>query len=513
MQQVHLRINDAATGKPTPVRLRITDADGTYYAPFGRLTEFATGVNQDVGGNVMIGTKKWAYIDGACEIPLPPGRLRIEITKGPEYTPIDEEITLLAGKMSLRFTIERWCDMRKLGWYSGDTRVHFLSPDAALLEGQAEDVAVVNLLIMEAQNCDVDRGSYTSYPNILAFSGQGFVRHLTNCGVAVNTNNSIMGLGELGLLHCHRVIFPLDTGMDPENWTLADLCDQCHRKNGLVVWTRYRLQGWGDCFVEIMDWQGYGEALADLILGKIDALELTAEAVSAQVILQDYYQLLDAGFRLPVVAASGKYANNTMLGEMRTYAHQPTEETITYSGWIEGVRAGRTVVTNGPLLTWTIDGEVPAVNLVLPAEKETLMIRAAVQSWDRFDHLEIVWNGEIVETGAPSARPPYTAELECELLIEASGWLAVRCVTDRLRGKDPLPFAHTTAVRVDKESLPAPSKSKAVRIFLGEIDRMLGKITRNRYAERVRRVLEQARTILSNKLSLSQDAGDAGAGQ
>src|SRR5262249_43088591 len=66
--------------------------------------------------------------------------------KGFEYKPIDETITLTPGKMSLRFTVERWCDMRKEGWYSGDTRVHFLSPDAALLEGQAEDVAVVNLL-------------------------------------------------------------------------------------------------------------------------------------------------------------------------------------------------------------------------------------------------------------------------------------------------------------------------------------------------------------------------------
>ena len=43
LQQVHLRINDAATGQPTPVRLGITDADGTHYASSGRLTEFARG--------------------------------------------------------------------------------------------------------------------------------------------------------------------------------------------------------------------------------------------------------------------------------------------------------------------------------------------------------------------------------------------------------------------------------------------------------------------------------------
>src|SRR5687767_12303982 len=33
LQTVHLRVNDAATGRPTPVRLRVTNAAGTYYAP------------------------------------------------------------------------------------------------------------------------------------------------------------------------------------------------------------------------------------------------------------------------------------------------------------------------------------------------------------------------------------------------------------------------------------------------------------------------------------------------
>ena len=53
MHTVHVRVNDAATGKPTPCRVRFTDAEGRYYAPFGRLTEFATGRNEDVGGNVL----------------------------------------------------------------------------------------------------------------------------------------------------------------------------------------------------------------------------------------------------------------------------------------------------------------------------------------------------------------------------------------------------------------------------------------------------------------------------
>src|SRR5689334_3560147 len=107
-QTVHVRVNDAATGKPTPVRIRFTDADGNYYAPFGRLTEFAIGPNQDVGGNVLLGVQPFAYIDGACEIALPPGRIKVHISKGPEYVPYEDEIDLHPGKLALRFMIERW---------------------------------------------------------------------------------------------------------------------------------------------------------------------------------------------------------------------------------------------------------------------------------------------------------------------------------------------------------------------------------------------------------------------
>src|SRR5581483_5986386 len=111
MHTVHVRVNDAATGKPTPCRVRFTDAEGRYYAPFGRLTEFATAYGVDVGGNVLVDGKKYAYIDGSCEIALPPGKINIDVHKGPEYTPLHIEHELLAGKLSLRLTLERWINL------------------------------------------------------------------------------------------------------------------------------------------------------------------------------------------------------------------------------------------------------------------------------------------------------------------------------------------------------------------------------------------------------------------
>jgi hypothetical protein len=231
-QTVHVRINDAATGQPTPCRVRFT-VGSRYFAPFGRLAEFNPESTVDIGGNVGLAWE-WAYIDGTCEIGLPPGEIRIEISKGPEYRPIDTRIQLTPGKLSLRLSIERWADLRAEGWHSGDTRCYHLSPQAALLEGAGEDLAVINLLAHEREGRD---GEGRAIPNILDFSGQRPAAELPGHMVVVNTANEHDTLGRLLLLNCHRVVYPLRFGwpLSRENWTLRDWCDQCHRKGGLVI--------------------------------------------------------------------------------------------------------------------------------------------------------------------------------------------------------------------------------------------------------------------------------------
>jgi hypothetical protein len=494
LQQVHLRINDAATGQPTPVRLRITGAAGTYYAPYGRLTEFATGVNQDVGGNVQIGAKKWAYIDGTCEILLPPEQLHIEITKGPEYKPIDETITLLAGKMSLRFTIERWSDVRKQGWYSGDTRVHFLSPDAALLEGMAEDVAVVNLLAKVTSITDQFGNAKPAIPNILAFSGQTFARHTAECGVAVNSQNVHRDVGSLGLLHCHRVIFPLT--FDSADWTLDDWCGQCHRKKGLVIWTDPQHQTAN--FV-------YGEPLADLILGNVDAFELTFFEDSPFDALADYYKILDAGMAVPLVGASGKDCNALTVGSMRTYAFIHADEPFSYDSWIEAIRSGRTFVSNGPLLDFRIDGAVPRFQHTVPNGDVRLDVRVQAASLTQFDQLELLWNGSVIAAAVPTITDVCRASIEFEHSRQESGWLAARCWGLALLPGKPAAqrvFAHSTAVMFAKDATPARAKAETVHRLLAELDNLYCYAESNRNG-RLCHIVDEARTVLAKKLPSS----------
>ena len=326
MLTVHLRINDGATGKPTPVRLRISDVGGRFYPPLGRFAEFPTGRNEAVGGHLMLNGERWCYIDGACEVPLPSGvPLRVQATKGPEFTRLDETLTLGPGQMALRFSIERLSDLRSKGWYSGDSRCHFLSPHDALLEAAAEDLDVVNLLAVEEPF-----GAFRTAPNLTAFSGQTAALEVHGRLVAVNTLNVHAALGRVGLLYSHRPVFPLASLND---WSICDWCDQCHRKGGLTVWV--------DAFSEM---PLGGEALVAAILGKIDAIEITSFSPS---LLEWIDRLWNAGFPIPLIGGSGKDSNATALGATRTYAQLRDGEAFSYKAWIEAVLAGRTYVSDG----------------------------------------------------------------------------------------------------------------------------------------------------------------------
>lgn len=508
LHTVHVRVNDAATGQPTPVRIRLFDSEGQSFAPLGRLTEFATGRNQDVGGNVLLGMKPYAYIDGSCEVPLPTGTLQADIHKGLEYRPIQQEFQLTAGKLALRFTLERWIDLSTQGWFSGDTRAHFLTPHAALLEAGAEDLAVVNLLAAPCRIPGPYQRDYPAIPNILAFSGQRPALETPGHLVVVNTHNTHPVVGSLGLLNCHRVVYPLSFGGSDglDNWSLGDWCDQCHRKGGLVVWTR----GWqGKAIKSDSLASPLGETLADLILGKIDAFEIDFFEDSPFDFLPDWYRLLNAGCRVPLVGGSGKDCNGIALGAMRTYAHLPPNAGFTYPHWIEAVRSGRTFVTNGPLISFTVNGCDPGETINLSTEDERLFVRAEARSIVPFDRLEVIVNGNMV-AHCDAAGSPLSASFDDKLSVPAGSWLAIRCRGSHLLPQSPAPmrsFAHTSPIYVSMQGKSPRIDAYALEGLLVELDKMLTWVEKEARFESVRQrqhltdIFQSARQELMRRLN------------
>jgi hypothetical protein len=459
LQTVHIRVNDSTTGQPTPVRVRFTDADGNYYPPLGRLADFATGRNQDVGGNVRLGMQPWAYVEGSFEIKLPAGSIQVEMCKGLEYQPLSERVVRQAGKLALRFNIERRLDLPSRGWYSGDGRAHFLSPHAALLEAQAEDLHVVNLLAAPTE-VSTPSGKKTALSNILGFSGQRPTLATAGYLVVVNTHNAHPVLGSLGLLNCHRIVFPLTFGgpAGKDDWTLADWCDQCHRKKGLVTWTRAGQHN-ADFFL--------GEPVVDLLLGKIDAFEIDHFEDSPFDTLPIWYDLL-AGITVPLIGSSGKESNASALGVMRTYAHLQPGQELNYQNWIEAVRSGRSFITNGPILLLTVNDQEPGGVLRLHKPGEAVRVRADILNPTTDQTLEILVNGTV----AAAAQTP---TLDIHLPIQEGGWLAARCRGAQQVFDCPANqclFAHTSPVYLRIKDQPEHGSLVAVEKLRVQVDRM-----------------------------------------
>jgi hypothetical protein len=458
MLTVHVRVSDSATGQPTPVRLRLVDAAGVCRMPFGRLSEFATGPAEDVGGQVRLGGDNFAYIDGVCEVRLPPGPVRVEVSKGPEYLPLCREVVLGPGKIAIRLTIERALDCRSRGWYAGDGRVQEISPHAARLEAAAEGLDVVNLLAHERPPHNHQPAAFV---NLLAFSGTQAALDGSPC-VVVNTCNTHPVLGTVALLNCHRVVYPLRFGAPDalEDWSVSDWCDQCHRKKGLVVWPD---------LPRLTAEHPQGEALAALLLGKIDAFEVCRLTHA----LPDWYRLLACGQRLPLMGASGKDSNTVALGALRTYARLEPNQDFSYGAWIESVRAGRTFVTDGPLLSMTVNGQEPGAVLSLPNEGQIVRIQVEARSVTPFSRLECLYNGAVV-AAADTDRESRAATVEMDVPISGSGWLAARCLDD----DGSTIRAHTSPVYVQMDGRPLRANAETMAPLLAVLDGTLAWVQR-----------------------------------
>ena len=393
MPTIHLRVNDSATGRPTPVRLRVTTEAGGHFAPLGRTLEFPTGRGElPAGLHLRLGRERWATIDGSCEITLPAGvALRVQATKGPEYRPLNELVTLKSGQMTLRYAIDR-VNPAPAGFSSGDGHAEFLTPHAAALEAAAEGLASVQLLAFDFPAAALDGQTYHATPNLESFSGQSPAL-TTPASVTVNTLNTHPVLGRVALLHAHRPVFPLTFGgaNGTDDWSLSDWCDQARRKGGTPVWSDP---------LQVNSGVFGGEALIALLNGKIEAIELDGRP-RRQPLLPLWYNLLNAGFRVQLVGCSRKDSSLIPLGAMRTYAP---------GDWLAGVRTSSSFVTNGPLLTFENDGS---------------MWVATASSLTPFGMLDIVADGVEVASAKPAEQG---GVWRAEAIADAgeSRWLAAR---------------------------------------------------------------------------------------
>ena len=173
-----------------------------------------------------------------------------------------------------------------------------------------------------------------------------------------------------------------------------------------------------------------------------------------------YYQLLNCGLRIPPSAGSASGVLRNPVGYNRVYVF--CGEELTYERWWEGLRAGRVVVTNGPLLRPLVNGKLPG-HVFAADQGETIELNISLEfsTRDKIERLEIVRNGRVEHAVALAEYAEQGGQLPT-LTFQESGWMLIRAVTNN---EQTYRFASTGPYYVEIGQEPRISK-KSAQFFL-----------------------------------------------
>jgi hypothetical protein len=150
----------------------------------------------------------------------------------------------------------------------------------------------------------------------------------------------------------------------------------------------------------------------------------------------------------------------------------PSPSASAHRRFLDAIKAGRTFVTNAPLLDFQITGpdavtRQPGDEIVLAAGRHQLEVRAILKSNVSVDHLELVGSGKVVASFAVRSGGT-SADTTVVVPVERSGWYVLRAWSDRPRLPvlDLYPFASTSPIYVRVGDAPVRSREDA-EYFLG----------------------------------------------
>jgi hypothetical protein len=157
-----------------------------------------------------------------------------------------------------------------------------------------------------------------------------------------------------------------------------------------------------------------------------------------------YYKYLNLGLRVPFSTGTDWF----IYDFSRVYV--PCDGELTARKWLDGLAAGRSFITNGPLLELRVDEQTIGETLALPGPR-SVSVEATAKGRQNFQGLELIFNGQVIAKAENRAvGGHYEAELQSEVPIAEPGWLALRIphAAGQSELDKPL-FAHTSPVYIE----------------------------------------------------------------
>jgi Tol biopolymer transport system component len=459
------------SGHAIAARLSVTGADGRGYAPDDAWR------HADEAFDRTERPYEYTYFHsaGAAVLTVPAGRLHVEVWRGPEYRTARLDVNVPAGgQVARRIVLERLDDLPSRGWWSGDVHVHMNyggayrnTPRHLAVQAGAEDLHVVENLIVNKEQRIPDIDYFRTSPDPVS-SATFLLMHAQEFHTSFWGHLGLLGLASHYLLPEYAA-YPntAAASLYPTNAAIADLG---HEQGALVGYVHpFDTKPNPTDTTAALDY----ELPVDVALGKVDYLEVMG--YSDHLITSEiWYRLLNCGFRLPAAAGTDAFPNFASLrgppGLVRVFVQSGPK--LNHQRWLAGLKAGRTFVSNGPLLEFRIGTETAGDELSVPPQVQQLRAFARMRSSVPIDHLEIIGNGKVVATLRLDANRT-TANDTVSLPVTHSGWYVLRAYSDRaeLPVLDLYPFASTSPIYVRVGDEPVHSTADAA-FFVRWIERL-----------------------------------------
>lgn len=361
---------------------------------------------------------------GEFSIRLPNGKWRIAVEHGNEYVPVAEEFSTSGSATEKIIRLKRWIDLPAEGWYSGDVHVHHPTVEAKhreyLLEyARAEDVHLVSVL-EQHHHLGGKAREIASHSKQAGFGKEFRVQKEGRWLVSGQEAPSSQFGHIIGLNIEHLV-------RDPEQFDLYDRAFHAlHQQKGALV--GYAHFSWNGCDLP----RGFSWYVTT---GQIDFVELLQ---FMRINVLDYYDYLNLGFRL-VAAAGSDVPWGSSLGEVRTYVH--TGPAFDPDQWFADLKAGRSFVSNGPALDFTVDESLPGTELQRK-RGDRITVFAKVRSHEKIGLPEVlrVVSGDGVAKEVSAESNQTELSVRTEIRLERSGWLvaSARCANGAVAHSSPI---------------------------------------------------------------------------
>jgi hypothetical protein len=432
-------------GKPVPCRIHVKDAAGKPLKVPGR-----------------VAWNDHHVVDGRDVLELREGEYRLEIERGPEYESVSRELQIRPrADQSCKVELKRIANLAVEGWWSGELHVHRPLADVELLM-RAEDLHVAPVITWW-NNKDLWEGKEIPAELVKRFDSNRFYQVMA--GEDEREGGALMYYGlprPLGIRGAGReypspVTFLLEAKSTPgvhvdvekpfwwdvPTWLATGRIDTM----GMAVNHM--------CRSLMMEKEAWGKPRPED--------RLPPPRGNGYWVQEIYYHALNSGLRIAPSAGSASGVLANPVGYNRAYVHLDGEPS--YEKWMEGLRAGRSFVTNGPLLRVKANGKFPGE--VFSSDKLlSIELEAKLDGRDPVAALEIVRDGRI-ERMVP------VKEALGRIEFKESGWFLVRCIAPN---EKTFRFASTAPFYVEIGGSKSRISRSSAKFFLDWVDERMARV-------------------------------------